>query len=98
MKRTIAFRREARNEFDRAADEYENNRPGLGSKFLRNVHAVLDRIAAMPEVHRVVFKDARRANVKQFPYSVIYKVEPDRVVIIAVIHGNRNPVIWQSRV
>ena len=98
MSRAIVFRRAARTEFHRAADDYEKLRPGLGPKFLRNVQAVLDRIAAMPEMHRVVFRDARRANVKGFPYCVIDRAEPKRVVILAIIHGKRDPSTWQSRV
>jgi plasmid stabilization system protein ParE len=98
VSRAIVFRRAARTEFHRAADDYEKRRPGLGPKFLRNVQTTLDRIAVMPEMHRLVFRDARRAIVKDFPYCIIYRVEPKRVVILAIVHGKRHPSTWQSRV
>jgi plasmid stabilization system protein ParE len=41
----IVFRRVARNEFDEAADWYEQRRPGRGAKFIAAVEAVLSRIA-----------------------------------------------------
>jgi len=47
----IAFRREARVEFDRAHDWYEDKRPRLGEEFSERV-----RIAALPELHQCVYK------------------------------------------
>jgi plasmid stabilization system protein ParE len=35
--------------------------------------------------------------VRRFPYSVFYRVEADRIVVLAVFHGRRNPRIWQAR-
>jgi plasmid stabilization system protein ParE len=35
--------------------------------------------------------------VKQFRYVVYYVVFGDRVEVIAVLHGARDPSVWQSR-
>ena len=92
------FLDEARAEFDAAADWYDRQQPGLGIAFIARVQDVLDAISAMPRMHQVIFQDVRRAVVKKFPYTVIYQVEPDYVLVVAVFHGKRDPSIWQTRV
>jgi plasmid stabilization system protein ParE len=59
---------------------------------------VLDRIAALPTLHQLVYKDARRGVVQGFPYSVFYRVKPTHIVVVAVFHSKRNPAIWQARI
>jgi plasmid stabilization system protein ParE len=39
----------------------------------------------------------RCALVRRFPYAVYYRVEPERIVVIAVFHTKRDPGVWQSR-
>jgi plasmid stabilization system protein ParE len=90
----ITFRRAARKEFDEAHDWYEKQRTGLGDEFSECVEIALDSIAALPEIHQFVFKDIRRAVVKRFPFSVMYRVKRDRIVVLAVFHSKRNPAIW----
>jgi plasmid stabilization system protein ParE len=94
----IVFLDEARAEFDAAADWYERQKPGLGADFIGRVQDVLDRIAAMPRLHQVIFQDVRRAVVKKFPYTVLYQIESDHILVIAIFHGKRDPSIWQSRI
>lgn len=97
MSLPVVFRPEARTEFDEAADWYEQQQAGLGIDFIACVQEVLDRIATTPEFHGVVYRDVRRAVVRRFPYSVMYRVEPGQVLVIAVFHSRRDPSIWQSR-
>jgi toxin ParE1/3/4 len=69
----------------------------LGEDFLAAVQVVLDRIEQNPEVHAPIFQAVRRGRVKRFPYAVYYRIEPDRLVVIAVLHSKRDPRGWQSR-
>jgi len=94
----VVLRPEARAEFDDAFDWYERQRPGLGVDFVAHVQAVFDEIAARPEMYAAVLQDARRATVRRFPYSVYYRIEPQRVVVLAVFHSRRDPKIRQERV
>ena len=50
-----------------------------------------------PELHAAIYKEVRRSFIHQFPYAVFYRVEEDRVVVIAVMHTRRDPGRWQSR-
>ena len=98
MNRPVVFRPEARAEFDAAFDWYEPNRHGLGVDFMAAVHEILDRLADMPESHQQVAPGVRRAVVRRFPYSVLYRAEADQIVVLAIFHARRDPRIWAQRV
>src|SRR5262245_52810411 len=98
MSPPIRFLPEARDEYDQAADWYEQQRPGLGVDFIARVREVLQRIAANPRIHGVVYQDVRKAVVRRFPYVVLYREDQGEVVVISVFHTSRDPSIWQSRV
>jgi plasmid stabilization system protein ParE len=87
---------EAETDFDAAADWYQE-KAGLGAQFTAQVRAVLTRIGQMPELHRVLYRGVRRAKTKKFPYHIYYRAQPDRVVVIAVLHGRRDPSVWKDR-
>lgn len=89
---------EARDEFNEGYDLYESRRAGLGESFADAVQVVLDRIAVMPQLYRIVFGDIRRAVVRGIPYCVYYREEASRVRVLSVFHSKRDPNIWRSRV
>ena len=97
MSLPLVIRRKARIEFDEAFDWYERQHQGLGIEFAARVQAVFDSITAMPEMHAPVYRDARKALARPFPYSVIYRISGNRVVVLAVFHNKRDPGLWQSR-
>ena len=39
----------------------------------------------------------RRLVVRKFPYSIIYELHANDVVILAVAHGKRRPNYWRER-
>jgi plasmid stabilization system protein ParE len=88
---------EARDEFDQASDRYEGQRAGLGERFADAVQVVLDQIGDMPQLHRVVFGDIRRAVVRGFPFCVFYREEESLVRVLSAFHTSRDPNIWRSR-
>ena len=97
MSLSVVLRKKARAEFDLAVDWYERREGGLGAEFADRIQAVFDRIAAAPEIHATVHRDIRRALVRQFPYSVYYRIKAERLVVLAVFHNKRDPKIWKSR-
>ena len=61
------------------------------------VESTIERVMEAPDRWRVVEQDVRRCLTHVFPYAVLYSVEPDFVLIIAVAHGSREPGYWRSR-
>jgi len=97
MSLTVVLRRQARREFDEAADWYEQQRSGLGARFTAAVQQVFDEIAANPQRYAEVHRDVREGLVKGFPYCVYYHEQSAQIVILAVFHTSRDPSVWQAR-
>ncbi len=98
MTRRIVFRPEAETELTEAVDWYEARSQGLGAEFLRALDAVLAQVQRHPTLYPIVFGNARRATLRRFPYSVIYVVRDDELLIAACIHSRRDPKRWQERI
>lgn len=97
MNLSVSFRRGARAEFIEAAAWYESQRAGLGVEFIAEIERCLDAAAERPTAYAAVDKDVRRVVANRFPFSVYFRAEGRRIVVLAVFHGRRNPVIWQHR-
>ena len=98
MTLAAVFRPEAQTDVLQTRDWYERQQPGLGEAFGVAVDEVVIRIQAMPEMYAKGFRDIRRGKLRTFPYLIYYRVLSDRIEVIAVIHGSRNPKLWQERV
>jgi plasmid stabilization system protein ParE len=98
MNLPLCFEPEVREDIDEAYEWYEGQRIGLGEEFLAEVDVTLDRIQQNPELSAPIYQSVRRARFKRFAYALYYRVEPRRIVVIAVHHGKRDPKHWQSRI
>ena len=96
MSLAIVLTDEAQAEFDTAVDWYDQV-SGPAAEFIIRVRETLIQIGQMPELHVLVRDDIRRALVRQFPYSIFYRVRPDRIEVIAVFHNQRDPSEWHRR-
>lgn len=102
MSLPVILRHEAEVDIQEARDQLETVRVGLGTQVLARVREVLARIEKMPELHGKVWQDVRAARLKQFRYVVYFIVLEfivleDRVEVLAVLHGARDPSSWQAR-
>lgn len=97
MRLPVVFRPEARDELDEAYEWYERRQSGLGEALLTAVRDTLERIQARPESFALLYRDIRRGLTRRFPYGIFYRVEPERIVVLAVYHGQRDPKGWQQR-
>lgn len=91
------FHPEAALEFEDAVRYYRERGGTLGERFASEVRNTIRRILTTPQRWRVLDEDVRRCLVRVFPYSVLYTIERDYVLIIAVAHGKREPGYWKHR-
>ena len=91
------FHPEALNEFEAAAQFYAERQPGLELRFISNVEAAIRRVGETPRAWRLFDGEVRRCLVQVFPYAILYSIEPEHVLIIAVMHCSREPGYWQTR-
>lgn len=97
MSLPIEFDPDARAEFLDSALWYDNQRTGLGLDFMEEVCLVLKLISESPKLFGHVESGIRQATVKRFPFSVIYREEPSRILVLAVFHSARDPEAWKDR-
>lgn len=97
MKYKVVVRPEAENDLQEAFFWYEDNRKGLGYDFLLQVDAGINFINRNPEIHPIEYRGTRKHIIKRFPYKIIYHVEEERIIILAVLHGKRSPDLMKKR-
>jgi len=88
----------ARLEFLAEVICYSEAQAGLGARFTGAVEEAAARALAFPLSGSPYRSNTRRILVKDFPFSLIYRPEPEGIVIFAVAHYARRPYYWRSRV
>lgn len=97
MSLAVAFHRAASREFVEATAWHESKRLGLGVAFLAEIGRCVTLASANPLQFALVHADIRRVVAHRFPYSIYFRAERDRIVVLAVFHGSRSPVVWMRR-
>ena len=76
----------------------EHRAHGLGRRFFDQVKRAESLIAQSPEASEEIRPCIRRRLLRQFRYSLIYSLEPEGPLILAVAHHSRRPGYWIGRV
>ena len=97
MSLPVRVRPEAAQDLEDAAAWYEAQGRGLGHEFLDEVRRSLQRVVEQPELYPSVHRATRRVLIHRFPFGVFYRVEMDSIVVVAVMHGSRDPQRWKQR-
>jgi plasmid stabilization system protein ParE len=87
----------AQLELDGAIAYYNEERPGLGDAFLVEIVATIKRIKGFPDAWHPMGQELRRAQLRRFPYGLIYAVDKGDVLIVAIAHLHRKPNYWRER-
>ena len=85
-------------EYADAALYYDERAPGLGSDFTTEVDAAIKRILEGPKQWACLEEDVRRCLVHRFPYGILYTIEEEYVLIVAIMHLSREPGYWRHRI
>jgi plasmid stabilization system protein ParE len=96
----LRLTKQAQQDLDDAADWYDANSPWLAERFLIEVAETFERVIQNPErFPRIevavsnLSRDWRRVVLKRFSYVVVYFIDRDVVVVVAVSHTSRD---WTS--
>lgn len=93
----VIFTRIARQELEDAVRYYELEYSGLGRKFKEEVKKAALRIAEYPQAWSIERGDVRKCLLHKFSYKLMYSVEVDHILVIAVAHQHRKPDYWVAR-
>lgn len=91
MSLAVTFVRAARVEFVEAAARYGAGCPNLGVEFVTEIERCIVLAAEQPVMYAVIHKDVRRVTACRFPYGVYFQTESDRIVVLPIFHGSRDP-------
>ncbi len=72
--------------------------PGLGRRFYAEVQRVENLIAQFPESAQELLPGIRKHTLRKFRFSLIYSIEKDGLLILAVAHHSRRPRYWARRI
>ena len=97
MARQLVVQPQSGLDIQAAAVWYEDQRSGLGARFLDELDLVFQRIKDNPLQFPSVEGDVHRSLLNHFPYGVYFLAESDDIRILAVLHLHREPDMWKSR-
>ena len=80
-----------------AALWYELRSIGLGTDVLRAVDVCFDEIRRSPQSFQQIYKSARRARTRRFPYAAYFVSTAASIQIVACMHAKRDPRLWPRR-
>lgn len=75
----VVYRLAAENELAEATEWYDNQRSGLGKELVAAVRAAIEQISKQPNFYPSVAENVHQAIAPKFPYSVIYRVQRNKI-------------------
>ncbi len=93
----VRFLKPAQSEVDDAFAWYDAYSHSLGVQFLDDIDRAVRRIAAYPLANTIIEEGLRRCLLSRFPYGIIYGLDAETVIVIAVAHLHREPRYWIDR-
>jgi plasmid stabilization system protein ParE len=96
------FHPEARAELVADVDWYDEREAGVGVRFEVAVREAIDAAVDSPDSW-ALWPDwdrepaVRSKGVTGFPYRVVYFLDGDQLIVVAVAHAKRRPGYWRER-
>lgn len=91
------FHPEALTEYSDAVQYYIEQRAEVAQAFINAIEDTVYRLKESPTHYAAIDDEVRRCMARKFPYGVLYTVEQDYILILAVMHCSREPEYWKKR-
>jgi plasmid stabilization system protein ParE len=88
---------EARDDIEDAHTWYESQATGRGDTFLVELADMIARVRAALAMYGRVRGETRAAQLPTSQFVVYYRIEPDRIRVLAGQHASADPRKWQRR-
>jgi plasmid stabilization system protein ParE len=93
----VRFLALAQKEADEAVVWYGEKAEGKGRDFLDELDRVVRLVKAYPLASPEIEPEIRRCLFARFPYSLVYGIDDQMIVVIAIAHSHREPHYWIDR-
>jgi len=80
-----------------AAAYYEMLATDLGSNFLDIIEEATNEIKEYSRTWPEICQKIRRRIVRRFPYSILYRIHADEIIVVAIMHQKQKPNYWIDR-
>jgi len=87
----------ATQDYEEAYVWYFAHAIGLAAEFEREIDRSLRLIADNPLRWPKIDAKRRRLVLRKFPYSIVYEIIEEKIVVLAIAHGRRRPYYWRDR-
>jgi plasmid stabilization system protein ParE len=82
----------------RAAYEWYAERSETAAQsFLCEIDKAIHDLSESPNRWPAFVSGTRRYLLKRFPFFLVFEVDPNRIVVLAVAHARRRPGYWRDR-
>jgi toxin ParE1/3/4 len=99
MDRRLVWSPEAADDLESIADYIGRDSPAYARSVAAKILATVRTLPEFPHIGRVVpgIGDPAVRERLTFSYRRIYRVAPDRLLVVAIIHGKRSPDALRDR-
>ena len=91
-----AFHPDALTEYAEAVQYYAEQRVEIAQAFIDAIEDAVYRLRESPTRYSTTNEDVRRCMTRKFPYGILYTIEQDYILILAVMHCSREPGYWKN--
>ncbi len=91
------FHPDALIEYADAVQHYAEQRTEVAQAFIDAIEDAIYRIKESPTRYVAIDEDVWRCMTRRFPYRILYTIESDYILILAVMHCSRKPGYWKRR-
>ena len=88
---------EAEEDYEEGYEWYFEQSERAAEGLERAVDGAIQKIATSPETYPHCGPNHQLVTMRPYPYRIIYRVDRNEIIIIAVVHGSRQPGFWRTR-
>lgn len=97
MSERVRFFEEALDEAEHERKWYRERSPSAETSFLRELDHAVEIVSEAPHRWPRYLAGTRRYVFRRFPFSLIYFVEDDVIMIVAIANDRKRPGYWRGR-
>ena len=87
----------AERELDDAFKYYDSIYKGLGLRFIAELESSIERIKLHPTAWQKISPFTHKCLLNRFPYSIIYQIRGDLLLVVAIASSHQRPNYWANR-
>lgn len=87
----------AERELQEAVEWYASVSPATAVQFLDVIEATVSEILEAPFRWPEFTQNSRRRFLGEFPYWIVYRVDSEGILVVAIAHARRGPQYWSGK-